>query len=627
MLRPRIKLLAAAATVLALALPALAQDRPTSILPPGFGDTPPPPVQNSSAPSRVPSAAPVSQNNPQASNASPEPASPGAFSDQSATSGGAGEAQIAESDSLTSADVAAADVAAADVVEPEEVPDQARRDPTLVGRLDPASIGLGSEPFGAASGPFLEAAMRRTEGALPSRWLHIALRNVLLARAPAPFGVAPADWVAERGWLLLRMGEADAARMLVAGVDVADFTLKLRQVAVQSALASADPAALCPLRGDMDEIEPRIALLVDAICSSLSGNAETAAGDINQSRRQRRLGGIDVSLADKLVGAGANTARAVTIEWDGVEQLNAWRFGLAAATGLAPPERLFETASLPLRAWQGRAPMLSAEQRLPAMRSGAGLGTFSGQALIDLYAAIYDRTDPDELPQSDAWQLRMAFAGKDQDTRLAAMRRLWDKAKDPLEREATRAMLGIAASRIEPDEALDKDAPELIASMLAVGLDAEAAQWIPLLGKLSDASADRCWAMLALGSPDTLGLDLSATRITKFIDRNSNDDGRRGALLVAGLAGLGRINGASAMKLSDRYGYGFARSDQWSQLIDGAARRGQGGTATVLAGLAFKAGNWRGIPARFLLHSVNALNDTGQGFNARMIAAEALSRS
>jgi hypothetical protein len=622
-LRPRTKLLAAAATVLALALPALAQDRPTSILPPGFGDTqPPPPVQNNSAPARAPSGALAPQGNSQGTSSSGALLAPGVSGDQPATIGGAGEDQIAESDSLTSADVAAADIA-----EPEEVPDRARRDPALVGRLDSAAIGLGSDPFGAASGPFLEAAMRRTEGALPSRWLHIALRNALLARAPTPFGVDPADWVAERSWLLLRMGEADAARMLVAGVDVGDFTPKLRQVAVQSALASADPAALCPLRSDMDEIEPRIAPLVDAICSSLSGNAETAAADINQSRRRGGLSGIDVSLADKLVGAGANTARAVTIEWDGVEQLNAWRFGLASATGLVPLERLFDNASLQMRSWQGRAPMLSAEQRLPAMRTGVGLGTFSGQSLIDLYAAIYDRTDPDELTQSDAWQLRLAFAGKDQDTRLAAMRRLWDKAKTPLEREATRAMLGVAASRIEPDGALDKDAPELIASMLAVGLDREAARWVPVLGKFSDASADRCWAMLALAVPTTLGLDLSASRINKFIDRNGDDEGRRGALLVAGLAGLGRIDAATATKLSDRYGYGFASHDQWSQLIDGAAKRGQGGTVTVLAGLAFKAGSWRGIPARFLLHGVNALNDTGQGFNARMIAAEALSRS
>ena len=83
----------------------------------------------------------------------------------------------------------------------------------------------------------------------------------------------------------------------------------------------------------------------------------------------------------------------------------------------------------------------------------------------------------------------------------------------------------------------------------------------------------------------------------------------------------------SALRLSSRYGFGFERRSEWSDLIDGAAKRGQGGTATILAGLAFQSTQWTGIPARFLLHSVNALAETGQGFNARMIAAEALSRS
>ena len=622
--RQRTKLLAAAALVV-LALPALAQERPTSILPPGFGDPAPapppaPPRQSGSAAPRTPTSPTTPRPQPDTLSAEPAPAT--ATDTIPAPVSGGSEDQVAESDSLNSADVAAANAA-----DPQEVPDAARRDPSLVGRLDPAALGLGSDPFGAASGLFLERAMRSTEGTLPSRWLHIALRNALLARAPAPYGVDPADWVAERAWLLLRMGEADAARMLVAGVDVADFTPKLSQIAVQSALASADPAALCPMRADMGDIEPGIAPLVDAICSSLSGNPETAAADINQSRRRSRLGGIDVSLADKLVGAGANTARAVTIEWDGVEQLNAWRFGLASATGLAPPDRLFDKASLQLRAWQARAPMLSAEQRLPAMRTGAGLGVFSGQSLIDLYAALYDRTDTDELAQTDAFQLRLAFVGNDQDARLAAMRHLWDKAKGPLEIEATRAMLGIAASRITPDAALQKDAPDLIASMLAAGLDEDAARWAPVIAKMDDAAEDRCWAMLVLGAPSTAGLDTSSGRISSFIGRNNDDEGRRGALLVAGLAGLGRIDDATALSLSDRYGYGLGRQDEWSGLIKGAARRGQGGSATILAGLSFNAVTWRAVPARFLLYSVKALNETGQRFNARMIAAEALSRS
>jgi len=175
---------------------------------------------------------------------------------------------VAETDSLSAADTAAADLA-----EPIEVPDRARRDPTLVGRLDPAAIGLERNPWGSASGRFLERAMRHTEGALPSRWLHIALRNVLLARAESPYGIDGADWTAERAWLLLRMGEADAARMLVAGVDVADFTPKLQQISVQSALASADPAGMCPIRDGLRQVEPRIAPLVDAILARRqSGN-------------------------------------------------------------------------------------------------------------------------------------------------------------------------------------------------------------------------------------------------------------------------------------------------------------------------------------------------------------------
>jgi hypothetical protein len=36
---------------------------------------------------------------------------------------------------------------------------------------------------------------------------------------PAPVGVHPVDWVAERASLLLNMGEADAARLLVQSVD------------------------------------------------------------------------------------------------------------------------------------------------------------------------------------------------------------------------------------------------------------------------------------------------------------------------------------------------------------------------------------------------------------------------
>ena len=113
---------------------------------------------------------------------------------------------------------------------PIEYPGWERRDPWVVGKLDPVAEGLGDNPWGDASGVFLSTLMRRMDTPIASRWAHIALRNALLAKVRAPQDVNPIDWVAERSWLLLRMGEADGARMLVGGVDTDRFTPKMVQV-------------------------------------------------------------------------------------------------------------------------------------------------------------------------------------------------------------------------------------------------------------------------------------------------------------------------------------------------------------------------------------------------------------
>src|SRR4029079_11943966 len=182
-----------------------------------------------------------------------------------------------------------------------------------------------------------------------------------------------------------------------------------------------------------------------------------------------------LALTEKVVGAGAN-GRSATIEWDPVDTLTAWRFGLATGTGAAPPDRLLNASSLQLRAFQARAPLLTAEQRLPSAMVAAGLGVFSSQNLVDLYSTIYDSTDPSDLPDTDAWQLRQAFVGKDADTRLGAIRRLLGTGKDGPQKEAARALVARAATLVTPDAKLGKDAPDLIAAMLAGGYDQAAAR-------------------------------------------------------------------------------------------------------------------------------------------------------
>ena len=510
---------------------------------------------------------------------------------------------------------------------PVEYPSNARRDPWVVGSLDPVTHGLGANPFGNASGAFLSTLMRRMGTPLASRWAHIALRDALLAEVGAPRHVNPVDWVAERAWLLLRMGEADGARMLIADVDTDRFTPKMVQVAVQAALATADPPSLCPLEDAIRKYEPTIRPLVQAMCSSLAGEPESAAAQIDDARRHGRVGGIDLTLAEKVVGAGSNTGRAVTIEWDPVDRLNTWRFGLSTSTGMVPPERLLKDAPPQLRAYQARAPLLTAQQRLASAQVATGLGVFSSQSMVDLYSAIYDATDPGDIPETDAWQLRQAFVGKEVGDRVAAIRRLIGTDRPSLEREAMRAVVARAASLIAPDAELEADAPELISAMLAAGYDRQAARWAAATARMDDQNSDRAWAMLALGAPDTRNLDLSYGRITSFIGRDQSPGKIRSALLVAGLGGLGRINDRSTSSLNQRYGLRLGMRSSWTNMIDNAGRMRQPGTALILTGTGLQTGDWGKVPSAHLYHALIALRRTGQDFSARMIAAEALSRT
>ena len=507
---------------------------------------------------------------------------------------------------------------------PVEYPGWARRDPWTVGAINPNNIGLGNEPWGTADGAFLSTLMRRMQTPLASRWAHIALRDGLLAKARAPANVNPVDWVAERAWLLLRLGEADAARLLVAGVDADRFTPKMVQVGVQSALANSDPAALCPLEDGIRKSEPGIRALVQAMCASLAGQPDQASAMIDHARRYGRIGGADLALAEKVVGAGAN-GRSATIEWEPVGSLTAWRFGLSTGTGMVPPDRLVNGAPTQLRAFLARAPLLTAQQRLPSAMVAAGLGVFSSQTMVDLYSQIYDSTDPGDLGESDAWQLRQAYVGKDEQTRLAAIRRLLGTGKEGLQKEAARALVARAATFVTPSSDLATDAPELISAMLAGGYDQAAARWIPAVNGMDSADSDRCWAMLALAAPNIA--DVGTGRITSFIRRDKSKDRFRSALLVAGLAGLGRISTDTANSLNSRYDLGLGHVTSWTRITDAAAARNQPATVLVLTGTGFQTPLFERVPAAHLYHAVAALNRTGQAFTARMIAAEALSRT
>jgi hypothetical protein len=96
----------------------------------------------------------------------------------------------------------------------------------------------------------------------------------------------------------------------------------------------------------------------------------------------------------------------------------------------------------------------------------------------------------------------------------------------------------------------------------------------------------------------------------------------RTRLLVAGLAGLGRIPADVAQDL----GLATGQQNRWTRLLDRAAERGQQGTVVLLAAAGMQTGGWAGVPPESLYRIVSALKRVGLEYEARMIAAEAVAR-
>ena len=582
--------LIAAGIGLVVGIPAIGQDAPESLLPPGFDD----PV----APSPPP---PPSKPRPSPGDLVPDLELRPPLADNAAEN-------ALEAEGLEGEEAPPVDPLAKVYVPP--LGD--------VGPLSRSDGGLGYGAYGNADGMMLAGLMHRLDAPLPSRWASILLRRALLSDVPTPRGVRSADWIAERAWLLVRMGEADSARMLVQSADVSQYSPWLFEVAMQTYLALADPAGLCPLADPATGVSDTTSwILARAMCAALAGEPGTATAAIDQARRSRLRGQrtFDLLLAEKVVGAGIDGRRAVTLEWTGVDHLTSWRYGLASATGAEIPAPLLEGANRRIQGWRAQAPFLPDAEKLVAGRHAAVLGVLSSAALVDLYGGVLDRTDPSDVSASPATKLRRAYLG-DGAARMAALRELWT-ADAPEERFAALILTARAAARIPASADYAADAPQLIAAMLTAGLDHNAENWAEIAGGSGDA-----WALLALGAPNP-GVEISSGRMNAYI---GDADPAKARLVLAGLAGLGRLNARDAAAIAQDLQIDLTRESAWSRLLYAAADAGQPGTVALLAAIGMQTPGWRGVPPAHLYHIVAALRRAGLEPEARMIAAEAVAR-
>ena len=198
---------------------------------------------------------------------------------------------------------------------------------------------------------------------------------------------------------------------------------------------------------------------------------------------------------------------------------------------------------------------------------------------------------------------------------MAALRKRWAGGETPAARHARAVRTARAAAMIPAREAYVGDADALIAAMLTAGLDTRAVRWADVVPVGGDG-----WAMLAVADPR--GGQVSYGDFDTYASANA----RKGALLLAGLTGLGRFDFDDAGRASGALQAGLGAQNSWTSEISAAAGRGEQGTVVVLAAGGMQTADWRGVSPLALFHIVSALHRVGLEGEARMIAAEAIAR-
>ncbi|MDB5724905.1 MAG: hypothetical protein JWQ16_1659 [Novosphingobium sp.] len=597
---------------------AIAQDGPESLLPPGF-DSP------AKRPAREPAATP-----PPAGSSNPGTSSPTA---PRITSGPVIQAIPGEAGTpVAPSGRALPPLKDLEAMAPEDLdlllgikpksdmPAAARRAVQQTGVIDAAEGGLAAWSLAGQNASLVQAALNGNKGQLVSRWGHILLRRALASRLDAPAGMIPADFVAMRAALLLRMGEGTAARTLVQDVDVANYTPGLTQAALDSYLATADITGTCPLisvQGGTRK-DPQW-LVLKSICTAFSGDETASMAQLDRQLYSGTLPKIDMLLAQKYAGAAGKARRAVSIEWTGVNEMTPFRYAMALGTGVTPPAALMKDAGSQYAAITAIAPVVGLTDRAAAADRAGEAGVLSSAAMVDLYSQIYEADDITGDWADRASQLRDAYVAETPEARLAAMKLLWGSEADPLQRYSRQVLTAYSAARLPASSSFAADAGPLIAAMLAAGLDANALRWSGVVAEGSEG-----WALLTLADPRGTS-QVSTSAFESFSGDDKSEGSRKSAFLLAGLAGLGRVQNVG--ELAGKLSVDLNRQSRWTKLIDQAAQVDNQALVCLLVGLGMQGESWDKMTPRYLYHIVSALNRVGLTAEARMIAAEAVARA
>lgn len=505
-----------------------------------------------------------------------------------------------------------------------DIPPAARRSLAKVGVISRDEGGFPAASLRKQPASLVRAILTATKTPLVSRWGHILMRRALASRLASPEAMPATEFAALRAGALNAMGEFSVARALIQDVDAGNWSPALADAALGAFVAEADPLGVCPyirFQGVPEKTGERAAqwTMAAAICNAFTGETALAGSQLDRALSDEIAPAIDILLARRFAGAAGRGRRAVEIEWDGVDRLNAWRFAMANAVGEQVPDALLETISPDLERAGANAAMVPLAQRAEYAARAAAEGIFSAHAMIDIYSEIYSDNSIGGDLGDRARGLRTAYLASQPQGRVDAMEALWNSAAQGRNGYWARVMTAFAAARIPPATSEAGRAGDLIASMLTAGLDRDALSWKPVLEEGSYG-----WALLALA--EARGGVASQAGLDDFADNDTSDGGRKSQFLIAGLAGLGRIDAADRGAFENRLSMNLGRETRWVRMIRRAAEVKNPAMVALLTGLGMQGTNWSQMTPLHLYHITAALSEVGLDAEARMIAAEAVAR-
>jgi hypothetical protein len=480
-----------------------------------------------------------------------------------------------------------------------------------IGIIDAAGGAFAADAFTGSNGRFLAGLANRIAGPVASRWVAITLGRALASRVPGPAGIGDGDWVAARAGLLVRMGAVDPARRLIDVLPQERYTPATYRVAGEVSLAAADLAGLCPIAATGRALSDDVMWdLAWGMCAAMDGDDITAAGVIDTVRNRRgALPAFDLRLAQRVVVLAGGAGRADGINWAEEEGLTPYRYGVASAAGVTVPADRLAALGPAHAGWAVRNAALPAATRLALLRQAAVLGTLSAEELASAVAALAPADASGGFAaDSRAGRLRDAFTGSAADRAQAIAAIAGDDDYGALLEAAT------AAAALKPAAALAGQSDVIIAALLAAGNTRAARAWWPVAQDADDDVRVRAQALLAAGA----GVAMDSGDVRAWRDA-AKASPRREAMLVAALSGLGQARGL------DRDGI-KAISNRWTAALASAARRRAAGEVALLAATGLQGG-WADVPPAHVEAIVAALMACGRVTEARLFAAEAITRS